>query len=1019
MRRNIKMKLSNTLKVFALSALVFTFAASILSAADTVVEETTLANLQNEINALNNSSFSGGNYIIEMPAGTYSGTVTISGFNYANMGENSQLIIRKKHDGTDDELIFSGEPTFEFSGDVHYVTLSNITVQGYSNNKYAAASGLDFFGGINVSNIVIDNVKFRGAGGSRVAIQFKHDTPNDGDVFRDITIKNSLFEKHKEVVIGFSDEDANEMRIDDLVISNCIFAFNTNEGNYASYNGAILGYVDGFQPLNNLRFVDNRVVSNATVTTTDKILYFSGGTNKLIARNLIAYNSNGIILKDEADSDSSSMKSASKVLSNRIVSNYTTQNQIVYQDTDDSEYAYFMYNLLAYNYSAESQYYSIGPSTAPYGYQYLYHNTFAYNSGGTEGVIDKDYNARLTIKNNIFLSNSSMGALSRGDNVTEISNYCEPSSLNGSLEFVVSGDAGLKTSDTSFSLLPSSKLIDRGEEISILHPTAAAYSGDGPDIGYYEYIKTRPTETAEGVSFTDNDNNTDQLWGNIHITNAADESGIDSYELWWSSHESSLSGVISLIGETIATGGDLTYSINKNTVPPSNAQYILVLSKSEDRMTNGVSCPIVDKMPPTVSFVSNVTNTMAGSVVVDMTIYFTQSNATEGLTLTHVTPDGSSNLVTYSPSFNSNTNLYSYSWTNISNVSSRLEGDNYFIVEASVADSEDISSSNVTLSMLIDNYTDSSFISGLTLLPTEVTNGGSSAFSIAASNAWTNYGVSMTNIKVEVSNVNLVSNYTIANLTPSISSFTNSYSNIVSSLGNIPVGQNYWLITIYDDNAQKIKTNLAFNCNLSSRDFVDTSSSDKVIADNASALDKRLSLSFNAPVISNISSIHLSNSSTNVAADIEFTSASACYADFALRGVSAGDFTLRIQDVLGNVVESTEAYLTLKDGGENLESAVTIEHFDGGASSGTEQTVARVVDDLGDTVDSVKASIFSVDGAYVADLTVELIGYERELKWNGLTSSGNRVPVGVYIIIIEIEKDGETEYIKKPIVYTE
>ena len=66
----------------------------------------------------------------------------------------------------------------------------------------------------------------------------------------------------------------------------------------------------------------------------------------------------------------------------------------------------------------------------------------------------------------------------------------------------------------------------------------------------------------------------------------------------------------------------------------------------------------------------------------------------------------------------------------------------------------------------------------------------------------------------------------------------------------------------------------------------------------------------------------------------------------------------------------------------------------------------------------MNAYLFNVEGQLVRHLVKgELTGQEGGFVWNGLDSQGNRVPLGVYIVIVEVfDMNGKVEKYKKTVV---
>ena len=62
--------------------------------------------------------------------------------------------------------------------------------------------------------------------------------------------------------------------------------------------------------------------------------------------------------------------------------------------------------------------------------------------------------------------------------------------------------------------------------------------------------------------------------------------------------------------------------------------------------------------------------------------------------------------------------------------------------------------------------------------------------------------------------------------------------------------------------------------------------------------------------------------------------------------------------------------------------------------------------------------IFNVAGQQIRHLAKgELVGQEGSVMWNGLDENGNRIPVGVYIIVTEVfNTKGRVKQMKNAVV---
>lgn len=103
-----------------------------------------------------------------------------------------------------------------------------------------------------------------------------------------------------------------------------------------------------------------------------------------------------------------------------------------------------------------------------------------------------------------------------------------------------------------------------------------------------------PQLTAAGISFTDTDTNSTQVWGNVTITKASNETFINDYVLyWWSNSTTKLSQTP--ITTLAKTGSNIIYTITENTTIPTWATHLLVYTKNTSwEMLTWISVAIND-----------------------------------------------------------------------------------------------------------------------------------------------------------------------------------------------------------------------------------------------------------------------------------------------------------------------------------------------------------------------------------------------------------------------------------------
>jgi len=109
-------------------------------------------------------------------------------------------------------------------------------------------------------------------------------------------------------------------------------------------------------------------------------------------------------------------------------------------------------------------------------------------------------------------------------------------------------------------------------------------------------IKKGPLAPPAGISFTDEDNDKNQIAGTLVITRADDESGIDSYVLYRSVDGKTPS---EKTGELEVTGSDIQYRVAENTPYDKDLPFYIAFSKNEQGTNNRpVSIEIIDKGGP-------------------------------------------------------------------------------------------------------------------------------------------------------------------------------------------------------------------------------------------------------------------------------------------------------------------------------------------------------------------------------------------------------------------------------------
>ena len=108
-----------------------------------------------------------------------------------------------------------------------------------------------------------------------------------------------------------------------------------------------------------------------------------------------------------------------------------------------------------------------------------------------------------------------------------------------------------------------------------------------------------PIETAGAMTFTDSDQNVNEITGTLTIAKAADEESLTGYVIYWGvSAGNKLSGQPA-IGEILKADADLTYNFVANTPLPNQAAYFVVFTKNEKgEMTTGSSVAITDVSTP-------------------------------------------------------------------------------------------------------------------------------------------------------------------------------------------------------------------------------------------------------------------------------------------------------------------------------------------------------------------------------------------------------------------------------------
>lgn len=563
----------------------------------TTVTASGIADLNSKISALTEASFSSGPYIIELAPGVHSGTVSIDSRCFNNMSEYSPLVIRTASGNGTSRATIDGSTSagIEFANSNHYVVISNLIITGYGTAKYTPGeAGIEFGQDNDISNVTVDNVVFSNNAVAGIAVKFYHNT--DNCTVRDISIINSKFTRNVDPMIYFTDSTDMKNGVDNLVISNCTFKYNTNGGTVDPDGGLILGsYAGEVHPLNGFKFISNNIMYNGSADASDYLLKIGAGTNHLIANNNISYNAINIF---EMDVSASSSNAPSRIASN-VISFNVCQGTLYKDAIDDDEYLYFHHNLVYSNSAASSIFYTFNnSSSAVAGF---YNNTFVSNGGYLTGVAfhEVDFGGTMVeYKNNIFWDNEADEITSRSGNVKAFDNNIHQNDFTN----IPSGTGNLTsdptlTTDGLFTLQTGSPAIDAGIEV---YNVTGSYYQSGIDIGYAEYVPVPPTQAPQGVSFEDTDAQLGEIGGDIIISNATDEvtGGVTNYNIYWSS-SANYAGKMSLIA-AISTNNNkpVTNALAQNTSIPDGAKYILVVSAAEGEMESGVSVKINDLSPP-------------------------------------------------------------------------------------------------------------------------------------------------------------------------------------------------------------------------------------------------------------------------------------------------------------------------------------------------------------------------------------------------------------------------------------
>lgn len=92
--------------------------------------------------------------------------------------------------------------------------------------------------------------------------------------------------------------------------------------------------------------------------------------------------------------------------------------------------------------------------------------------------------------------------------------------------------------------------------------------------------ETRPDATADGLSFTDTDQRTGYLAGTITIDAAEDESGFESYVLYWGASATEKASDQEALATKDKLGADLTHDLSA-TATPSGATHFLVYTAND------------------------------------------------------------------------------------------------------------------------------------------------------------------------------------------------------------------------------------------------------------------------------------------------------------------------------------------------------------------------------------------------------------------------------------------------------
>ncbi|MCP4130239.1 MAG: hypothetical protein GY754_04590, partial [bacterium] len=101
-----------------------------------------------------------------------------------------------------------------------------------------------------------------------------------------------------------------------------------------------------------------------------------------------------------------------------------------------------------------------------------------------------------------------------------------------------------------------------------------------------------PNDTARAITAgADTDPDANEVSLLVSISHAADESSIDQYILYWGSSPSAK--ISSAIISFPAQGADICYTIPENTVLPTGASFLLVITANKyGEKTSGAYCSI-------------------------------------------------------------------------------------------------------------------------------------------------------------------------------------------------------------------------------------------------------------------------------------------------------------------------------------------------------------------------------------------------------------------------------------------